>query len=400
MTNYSMKNLFVRSLRKKQTIFSMILFVSVISFVLYEGTKKTVTLHADGEVTRFTTHAHTVKEALAEQGIDVSTFDEVQPSLDTTVTTKMVIDWEQAKEVIISVDQQQSSIWTTEDVVSNILAEAKIDVTEHDVLSHSLQATIGADGEINIQKAFEVTIIDGGQPAQAWSTSTTVANFLKQQEVQLGELDRVESKLEDVMTPGKEIEVVRVEKVTDVVEDAIDFATETQHDEALLKGHEKVVQQGIEGKVSRTYEVVTENGHEVSRTLTAEHIIAEPTTEVVAIGTKVAVASVSHSGQASSEPAGSREFSVTATAYTATCNGCSGITATGINLLANPHLKVIAVDSNVIPLGSKVWVEGYGYAVAGDTGGAIKGNIIDLFMPEVEDAYAWGRRTVRIKVLN
>ena len=47
---------------------------------------------------------------------------------------------------------------------------------------------------------------------------------------------------------------------------------------------------------------------------------------------------------------------------------------TGINLRANPNLKVIAVDPSVIPLGSKVWVEGYGYAVAGDTGGAIKGN--------------------------
>ena len=65
---------------------------------------------------------------------------------------------------------------------------------------------------------------------------------------------------------------------------------------------------------------------------------------------------------------------MTATAYTAHCNGCSGITATGINLRANPNLKVIAVDPSVIPLGSKVWVEGYGYAVAGDTGGAIKGN--------------------------
>ena len=59
-------------------------------------------------------------------------------------------------------------------------------------------------------------------------------------------------------------------------------------------------------------------------------------------------------------------------------------TATGINLRSNPNLKVIAVDPSVIPLGSKVWVEGYGYAVAGDTGGAIKGNKIDLFMPTTD----------------
>ena len=63
---------------------------------------------------------------------------------------------------------------------------------------------------------------------------------------------------------------------------------------------------------------------------------------------------------------------MTATAYTASCAGCSGITATGINLKANPNQKVISVNPTVIPLGSKVSVEGYGEAIAGDTGGAIK----------------------------
>ena len=62
-------------------------------------------------------------------------------------------------------------------------------------------------------------------------------------------------------------------------------------------------------------------------------------------------------------------------------------------------MKVIAVDPNVIPLGSKVWVEGYGYAVAGDTGGAIKGNKIDLFHGFQITAYDFGRKKVRIKVL-
>ena len=69
---------------------------------------------------------------------------------------------------------------------------------------------------------------------------------------------------------------------------------------------------------------------------------------------------------------------MTATAYTAFCNGCSGRTATGLNLRANPNMKVIAVDPRVIPLGTKVYVEGYGYAVAADTGGAIKGYKIDV----------------------
>ncbi|MGM7634601.1 3D domain-containing protein [Bacillus sp. Hm123] len=94
-----------------------------------------------------------------------------------------------------------------------------------------------------------------------------------------------------------------------------------------------------------------------------------------------------------------KELTVRASAYTAYCRGCSGITATGINLKKNPYAKVIAVDPRVIPLGSKVYVEGYGEAIAGDKGGAIKGNRIDVHMPTKKRAYSWGVRKVKIKVL-
>ena len=92
------------------------------------------------------------------------------------------------------------------------------------------------------------------------------------------------------------------------------------------------------------------------------------------------------------------ELTMTATAYTASCEGCSGITSTGINLIDNPEKKVISVDPSVIPLGSKVYVEGYGYAIAGDTGGAIQGNKIDIFIPNKQDAINWGVKEVNVKV--
>lgn len=94
-----------------------------------------------------------------------------------------------------------------------------------------------------------------------------------------------------------------------------------------------------------------------------------------------------------------KEFTVSASAYTASCTGCSGITKTGLNLKKNPGLKVIAVDPRVIKLGTKVHVAGYGYAVAGDTGGAIKGNKIDVFIPTKSSALKWGRKNVKIKIL-
>ncbi|MEK5230505.1 3D domain-containing protein [Lysinibacillus sp. FSL K6-0232] len=95
-----------------------------------------------------------------------------------------------------------------------------------------------------------------------------------------------------------------------------------------------------------------------------------------------------------------KTLTMRATAYTAYCEGCSGITANGTDIRSNPNLKVIAVDPRVIPLGTKVWVEGYGEAIAADTGGAIKGNKIDVFIPSKGQALEWGVKTVTVKILN
>ncbi|MBQ0138670.1 MAG: LysM peptidoglycan-binding domain-containing protein [Kurthia sp.] len=94
-----------------------------------------------------------------------------------------------------------------------------------------------------------------------------------------------------------------------------------------------------------------------------------------------------------------RTLTMTATAYVADCPGCSGITATGIDV-RNSTPNLIAVDPSVIPLGSTVWVEGYGTAVAGDTGGAIKGNRIDLLVADYDTAVKYGVHTVTVEILN
>jgi cystine transport system substrate-binding protein len=88
---------------------------------------------------------------------------------------------------------------------------------------------------------------------------------------------------------------------------------------------------------------------------------------------------------------------VSATAYSRHEAGLSNFTATGIDLSINP--MVIAVDPSVIPLGSLVSVPGYGIAIAGDTGGAIIGNKIDLHMEDLNAALAFGRQTLTITIL-
>lgn len=95
---------------------------------------------------------------------------------------------------------------------------------------------------------------------------------------------------------------------------------------------------------------------------------------------------------------GSKTLTISATAYSTEANGMGTYSATGINLKQHP--SCVAVDPSVIPLGSIIWVSGYGVSVAGDTGTAIKGNVIDLHFSTVAQSMAWGRRTVTVKILN
>ena len=96
--------------------------------------------------------------------------------------------------------------------------------------------------------------------------------------------------------------------------------------------------------------------------------------------------------KASHHSAAGKELTVESTAYTADCDGCSGVTKMGLDLKTYPDAKVIAVDPNVIPLGSLVDVEGYGVAIAADIGGAIDGDRIDVFVSDHDDAINWGRK--------
>ncbi len=107
----------------------------------------------------------------------------------------------------------------------------------------------------------------------------------------------------------------------------------------------------------------------------------------------------SNNEETSSNTEAEGTMTMEATAYTAYCEGCSGITATGIDLRNNPDEKVVAVDPSVIPLGSIVEVEGYGRAIAGDVGGAITGNRIDLHVPSQEEAIAFGRQDIQVTII-
>ncbi|PIC63661.1 hypothetical protein CSV79_10525 [Sporosarcina sp. P13] len=395
-------------------LIAIALFITTTSLVLIEGKKKDVTMDLNGKKIELRTAASTVEEVLAENDVQVKQHDHLEPAMHTPLENGLVITWQEAKKVAIAVDGEAQELWTTEKTVQDVLKTANIEINTHDEIEPALATTISDNQPITIAKAFQVTVKDGGKESTHWSTSTTVADFLKDQNIRLYNLDKVEGDSKAQLTSSNAVvNIARVEKVTDVVEVPADFKVKRKTDLTMLKGQEKVTTEGKKGKVQEKFIITKKNGEIVSRELVSKEVVVEPTHKVVNVGAKVVVASANSTSKAqtaksanvgvsrSNEPSGGgKEFYANASAYTAYCTGCSGITATGINLRANPNMKLIAVDPRVIPLGSKVWVEGYGYAIAGDTGGAIKGNRIDLHMPTKEAAYQFGRRQVKIKVIN
>lgn len=396
----NMKKLFSDALVGKKTIvfiLSMTLLAGVGSFMAYELTKTSVTLVIEGEEISQKTHAKTVDELMLENNIVVGEHDFIEPSLDSKLTNNLSVEWLSAKLVFFTNDGQKEPVWTTANTIEAFIKELNLEVGEYDEIKPTLNSAIVEDMQIMFESAFAVTLHSDSEEKEVWTTSTTVADFLEREKVILGELDRVEPTNEEIVKANTEINVIRVEKVTDVVEEATNFATVTRNDNSLTKGTKQEVQQGQNGKLAKHYQVIIENGTEVSRELLKTETVQDSKDRIVAVGTQQATPTVSRGGT----PGEWRSFS--STAYTAYCTGCSGITSTGINLRANPNQKVVAVDQNVIPLGSIVEVKYNGTIMgqykAADTGGAIVNNKIDIFMAERSDALRWGRQPVQVRII-
>ncbi|MFD2628069.1 ubiquitin-like domain-containing protein [Oceanobacillus kapialis] len=407
---------------KMKLVISSIGVLALVVFsglVLFDATKAEVVLNDNGEKQKVKTHATTIDQLLKEAGITVGEHDLVSHEMDAAIENGMEVNYKTAKQIFVTIDGAEQEYYTTADTVEAFLKENSLSFADHDEVSHDMQTALEDGLHIDVNQAYQVTIHDGNKEIKQWTTGGSVKDLLEKAGVAFDPKsdDKIKPKLDDTLSKKTSISIVRVEKDEEEVSEAIAFETEEREDSSLPKGEERVISEGEEGTVKKVYEIVIENGKEASRELVSEEVTKESKNRVVAIGTKVEQPQVAKKQEPADEgnlvtlseekPKESKQpssngkvFTMSASAYTAGCSGCSGHTSTGIDLHANPNMKVIAVDPNVIPLGSKVWVEGYGEAIAADTGGHIVGNRIDVHVPSKSAAYSWGRKTVTVKVLD
>lgn len=288
-----------------------------------------------------------------------------------------------AKNVTIK-DENETQVMSTHLYsVKEILEEKNIILEECDKVEPELESPLVNDMVINIVRAKPVQIICDGETQEVKTTAQTVQDILSQTNIALQENDKIIPGLHEQV--NEQIQVIRVEKKQVTEKKEIAFNIDLKEDPKLYKGERRIIKKGKKGLEEHTYEVVTEDGKETIKDLINKALIKKPVNEIVAIGTR------EWASRGGNEIKFSKVYDMTATAYSHT--GSRTYTGTW------PSVGTVAVDPKVIPLGTRMYIDGYGYATAQDIGSAIVGKRIDVFVETEKEARKWGRRKVKVFIL-
>lgn len=289
------------------------------------------------------------------------------------------------KQVTVQADGKTVVVATFAPTVGEVLAQQGIAPGEKDVVIPAPETGVKDGMMVTVQRAFPVAVSADGKTVEILTAPVPVAKVLEQAGITLSSLDRVQPGLDQELKPGDRVVVTRVttKEISETRE--IAYTTEKRDDSTLEKGIRKIVRRGQKGLEKLLVRVTYEDGKEVKREVVGREVLKQPVSQLIAMGSLTMASRGGHTFRF-------KEVRIMeATAYTHTGN----TTYTGIY----PQVGVVAVDPTVIPLGQKLYVEGYGYAVARDIGSAIKGDRIDLFMETSREAKRWGRKKVKVYVL-
>lgn len=308
------------------------------------------------------------------------------------------------KDIVIACEGKSQKYSTSRTKVGDALESLGIEVARKDKVSPPLGEALKDGMTITIERAVPVGITLDGNEIVIDSAEKTVGNMLKAEGITLNEKDKIIPALDSPIKGGLQVKIIRVEEklVSSFVK--IPFKTKKSFNYNLEKGKTKVLQNGAEGEKEIITKITYEDGKIVSRVKVGEKIKKSPTNKIVSVGTLSWIAS-SRGGRILY----TNRIRMKATSYTAdyACTGKRpgdrgfGITATGTRAKRNPSgYSTVAVDPRVIPLGTRLYIEGYGYAIAEDVGGGVRGNVIDLyFEPGTREYRNWHTHYLYVYIL-
>ncbi|MGB6984772.1 MAG: ubiquitin-like domain-containing protein [Candidatus Aquilonibacter sp.] len=262
---------------------------------------------------------------------------------------------------------------TAATTVGEFLRERGIVANDGDYVSPSTDTPLSDRMSIEYRAAVSVTLVADKHRATMMTAAPNIAAFLQSENIALGKYDEVSPSLKSDIPANGVVRVTRVLRWQRLENRAMRMPVVHLLNVAMSPGASKVASQGRAGMRQVLVAFTQHDAGSITATVVASRIVTKPKPRVIEAGALGSMQMI-------------------ATAYTPYCSGCSGITATG----RPAGHGIVAVDPRVIPLGSRLYIPGYGYAIAGDTGGAIVGYRIDLGYTSNHDAMQFGRRAVMV----
>jgi len=370
-----------------------------------------VLVEADGQVIEHYTHSRQVVDLLRETGLNPKPYDVVMldgkpvdlnaplPHYQWTPSRWPLLQgpaqwlgsteapsWSRLKlqrAVPLSINDNGTQV--TIDTVARTVGEALLsqDIVLYvgDRVRPLLGTLLTAGMHVEIHRASPVTIQIDGRVIKTRTQARSVAQLLSEAGIQLLGKDYTIPGLDTEVIPGMTVRVVRVIEAWVWESEDISFETIWRSDPTLELDHTRTDQAGKLGVRKRRVRIIYEDGEEKTRMVADEWIERQPTMHIVSYGTKIVVRELE-------TPDGVirywRKIRMLATSYSAATAGKApdhplyGITRLGWQA----RKGIVAVDPRVISLRTKVYVPGYGFGTAADTGGKIKGRWIDLCYDE------------------
>lgn len=302
--------------------------------------------------------------------------------------------WAQ-KSVTVVVDGHAVEVTTQADDVAAVLDQAGVVVDSGDIVVPHNEAPVEDGSTVIVRRAVPIEVELGGKRVEVDVVGKTVADALVAVGADPSSHPAVTPALDTSLSAGMTVSVpdsfVRMKQE----EVAIDPPVQRHEDPSLARGTERVLDPGKPGRALRVYRTLVTGGVEASMALTAEEVLAAPETRVVVVGTGDRDIP-SFEPRFGKLPSEGRKLTVVATAYSPQEPGLGPRTCLGVPATYG----VIAVDPDVIPLRTRCYVPGYGFAIAADTGSMINGHHIDLCFDTLGEVHVWGKRTVEIIVFD
>jgi len=271
--------------------------------------------------------------------------------------------------------------------VGDLLRSNGIAYHSPDSLKPAASTRLTSNLHIALTHAKRVQLVNEAQEQWVQTMASTVGQLLVQQQIALTDTEYLNVEKSAPIVSNLKIVITHQRKSVDVATRSIPFNTVRKADDNAYKNEERVVSAGQTGEEQITTTTVYRNGKQIDQTV-ANEMVRQPTDKIIAFGTQdrpVTVASRSESFLSA------HTISVVATGYVA-----GGRTATG----APAEYGSVAVDPRVIPLGTKLYIKGYGNGIADDVGGAIQGDRIDLCFNSEKQAEEFGRQSITVYIVS